>query len=447
MILLYSRWGNSDSNFSTSNNELWARFFKHSSILFIKIATKQNKLLLVHMNDKRAKNFTLFLLVFVGLSVLYFLISTSFDGYGILKNGKIDFAVTGQFGDFIGGFLGTIINSAVFYFLYLTLNEQRKSSLKQSFETKLYELIHLHRENINELKYNKYHKSKKETSESRKVFRVIVEEFLECYHEVKRFTKMYPEKQFIKPDYKSRLETIKKQNKCKGKIEDLAIIDIAYCFLYFGVSKESETVLSHKFYNRYDRQYTNQLKTFLQLKPKEELTDLFNEWKNFKNTDIKEMKRVFENVYFDSRIASHPSNQNRLKISKNLLAEKYYGGHQHRLGHYFRHLFQSYKFISSQSFLTPEEKYFYGKTLRAQLSTYEQFILFFNSLSSLGMKWEYMADVQNLSSDLKIDDFKLITRYNLIKNLPGSQYYGFKYRHYYRDVIYEYKDDITYVVT
>ena len=35
---------------------------------------------------------------------------------------------------------------------------------------------------------------------------------------------------------------------------------------------------------------------------------------------------------------------------------KFYGGHQHRLGHYFRHLFQTYKFLSVQTNIDENDK-------------------------------------------------------------------------------------------
>lgn len=144
------------------------------------------------MNESQVKNLTLWLLISVGVILVYFLIATALDGYWIWNYDELDFTVTGQVGDFIGGLLGTIISGAAFYFLYLTLNEQRKSGVKQSFESRLYQLINLHRENISELEYTKFYKSKLEKSESRKVFRVVVEEFMDCFHEVKRFEKMYP---------------------------------------------------------------------------------------------------------------------------------------------------------------------------------------------------------------------------------------------------------------
>jgi len=376
----------------------------------------------------------------VGVTFIYFLFSTAIDGYSIWGTNKINFSVTGQFGDFIGGFLGTVINGAAFYFLYLTLNEQRKSAESQSFETKFYELIHLHRENVSELRYTKNNL----TAESRKVFRVIVEEFVECFHEVKRFSKIYPDIEMLHPTYKIKLAQIAKANKCRAKVEEIAIIDIPFCCNYFGLSRESETILLHKFYNRYNKDFIRRLKTFLQLKPKTEDFNLFAEWKEFKSKDVKEMKEVFEKIYYNRKLGSLDTSSNLL--FKNLSANKYYGGHQHRLGHYFRHLFQSFKFISLQQSLTPKEKYFYAKTLRAQLSTYEQFILLFNSLSSLGMKWEYTADIDNLPAGYDLEDFKFITRYNLIKNLPGSQYYDIKYRIFYPNVHFDYRDDITYSV-
>jgi hypothetical protein len=86
-------------------------------------------------------------------------------------------------------------------------------------------------------------------------------------------------------------------------------------------------------------------------------------------------------------------------------------GHQSRLGHYFRHLFQTIKYIDEQptELLKYSEKYFYVKTLRAQMGNHEQALFFYNSLTDLGTSWELGQEDENK---------KLITKYNLIKNLP-----------------------------
>jgi len=390
------------------------------------------------MNDKAIKSLTFILLLFVSIVFIYFLVSTAMDGYWVCSSEKIDFAVTGQFGDFIGGFLGTVINGAAFYFLYLTLNEQRTSTERQGFETKFYELIHLHRENVSELRYTKNNS----LSESRKVFRDIVGEFVECYEEIKIFVKLYPDLEILKPEYKAKLNRIIRENNCLASDKELAIIDIAFCCIYFGVSNESEYILNDKFSRRYNEDFIQRLKIFLKLKPRAENIEPFKEWKKFKRKDVLMMRTAFE-VIFDNR-ESMFDNLRHPPLLINLRQVKYYGGHQHRLGHYFRHLFQSFKFISIQKFLSQEEKYFYAKSMRAQFSTYEQLILFFNSLSSMGMKWEFTAEVDKSSSVNNLADFKFITRYNLIKNVPGSQYYGIPYQHFYPNVHFEYIDDITY---
>lgn len=120
---------------------------------------------------------------------------------------------------------------------------------------------------------------------------------------------------------------------------------------------------------------------------------------------------------------------------------KYYGGNQHRLGHYFRHLFQCIKYINGQKQLTQKEKYFYAKTLRAQLSTYEQAVFFINSLSIMGMPWELIPDYEKSKigfvNKKRIKKSRLISNYNLIKNLPGDHIYGIRYKNYYPKVKYE----------
>lgn len=354
----------------------------------------------------------------------------------------------GQYGDFIGGVVATFFSLTGVLLLFETLRNQRHefrknglSQLKQSFETKFFELIRFHRENISEIKYTKFYRSELQTSEARKVFRVIAAEYLECFQELKRFIKLYPGVEFIKPKYKIHLRKVREMNNCDATIEELAIIDISYCYFFFGVSKESEPIILQKFFTRYDKAFITKLKMFFQLKPKSEFSLHFKNWKFFMEKNIVEMKDLFEDIYLAKANPSLNISDEVKAMLQNLKMDKYYGGHQHRLGHYFRHLFQSYKFLSLQDFLSTDEKYFYAKTFRAQISTYEQLMLFFNSLSSLGMKWDYTPDTPvNLNSE----DFKFITKYQLIKNLPGSQYFEFEYRKYYEKVKFEFQDDPTY---
>jgi hypothetical protein len=117
-------------------------------------------------------------------------------------------------------------------------------------------------------------------------------------------------------------------------------------------------------------------------------------------------------------------------LSKESFSYKPFQGHQSRLGHYYRHLFQTVTYINNQGGnLTYGEKYEYVKTLRAQLSTHEQLIFFWNSLSDVGRRWELDRPVEDVNH-------RLITKYNLIKNIPDG-FSPFDPRKYYPWVQYE----------
>lgn len=77
-------------------------------------------------------------------------------------------------------------------------------------------------------------------------------------------------------------------------------------------------------------------------------------------------------------------------------------GHQSRLGHYYRHLYQTLRYIDQQP-ISAKAKYEYGKTVRAQLSTHEQALLLVNSLTPIGRNW-WRHD--------------LLTTYRMVQNVP-----------------------------
>ncbi len=124
--------------------------------------------------------------------------------------------------------------------------------------------------------------------------------------------------------------------------------------------------------------------------------------------------------------------ERRQSVDKNAFHYKIFDGHQSRLGHYYRHLFQSVNYINAQNTETLSyiEKYQYIKTMRAQLSTQEQMLLFWNSVSDIGMDWEK-------GSKVVLDNDKLITKYNLIKNIPDGYSKYISPRKYYPLVEYE----------
>ncbi len=153
----------------------------------------------------------------------------------------------------------------------------------------------------------------------------------------------------------------------KNKIEIEKKLDIAYtCFLFGGVGEYSFSFIQEQLKNEDDQL-------------------------------LKWIKNKFEK---------------RKKETQKKYPFKLFNGHHARIGHYYRHLYQTIKYINSRQndILSYEEKYNYIKTLRAQLGTHEQSLLFFISLTEKGIKWEK-------APHLPINK-QLITKYNLIKDIP-----------------------------
>lgn len=77
-------------------------------------------------------------------------------------------------------------------------------------------------------------------------------------------------------------------------------------------------------------------------------------------------------------------------------------GCQSAVAHYFRHLYYTVLYLDKGP-LPVDEKMNLAGILRNQLTNEEQALLFYNTISSVGRKWE---------------ELKLVEKYQLIKNLP-----------------------------
>lgn len=378
-------------------------------------------------------------LLIIGLVIsIYLIIATWRDGFFIWGNNHIDFGITGQVGDFIGGVVGTAFALAGTLLIYLSFKEQINQNKKEGFESTFFEMIHIHRQNVSEMSYRKDYSTGPQVAENRRVFKVIFEEFLECYREVKKFSNSKNSNDYILEKQRVFLNKLKKDNNLKVNIIELAIIDIAYSIVFFGATKDGLIILKSRFEKKYNHLYYYPLLKFIKLKPRKDNSSRWNIWTDLNKIEYKEFQRIIREF---AKFKSHHAPSNLSPETQKLLYKvehiKYYGGHQHRLGHYFRHLFQSYKYLNYNQDLNEQEKYYYGKTLRAQLSTYEQALIFINSISSLGWKWELTPEYNLLKPEENLQNCKLITRYNLIKNLPGFHFFGIRYMHYYPNIAYE----------
>ncbi|CAI8721926.1 putative phage abortive infection protein [Chryseobacterium sp. IT-36CA2] len=350
---------------------------------------------------------------------------------------------TGQVGDFIGGVVGTIFSLAGFIILLMTFNSQTKSTYLEQLESKVFELIKLHRDNVSEINIKrKIIDNNGEITEiefpNRRAFKVMVSDFISCRNELNPFMNLYSTDEIYESDYLAETISILGVDKEHIRIKSYARINLSYCIIFYGVSGEGCIILKNLFKKKFKNEFIEELLLYITMKPIES-SKQWGKWKKLKELKIveriTEIKKIIEFRKLD------PSESIAYEYFYDNAYIKFYGGHQHRLGHYYRHLYQSIKYINSQKKLNFEEKYFYVKTFRAQLSTYEQELLFLNSLSFLGLTWElkpkYKKSGITFININREKSLKLITNYNLIKNVPGSHLFGINFKDYYPKVKYE----------
>jgi hypothetical protein len=390
--------------------------------------------------------------VFLGLAIFFGLLIKMSYGYYSISSESPNMEVTGQFGDFIGGVVGSLFSLAGVIMLFYTLKEQREAFHNERMENRFFEMIRFHRENVSEMRFDKFSKGSKkpEGIEGKKIFKIIFEQIDECLKESADYFKNTSEKDILTSDYLTYLKRFDVYASRKISLVELAHINLSYLVVFFGLSKEGRIIISNALASRYKKEFYEQVLDYLQLKPIL-LSKHIHRWGKITKLNIVRKKTVVSKFYDYKRYIADGNKQALIDITredadldpyyyfKECKYFKYYGGHQFRLGHYFRHLFQAVNYINEEKLLTFDQKYNYVKMLRAQLSTYEQAIIFFNSLSFMGRIWELETKAEIEEQDEQtILNSQLITKYNFIKNLPGEYITGeISYSKYYPSVDYE----------
>lgn len=241
------------------------------------------------------------------------------------NNKKLD---PNEIGDSIGGILNPVVGllASVLTFLAFYMqkiaNDEIKDQFKiQQFESQFYEMLKLHKENVNEIEIKTIDK---DLLRGRLVFYEMKKE-LEI---LLTFTKDYYQKPL-----------------------DNELFFDAYESFFWG--------------------FNNEIKI-----SKTPITEASFDENSFESELNKLKKSEKTKTSFDSEILKY-----NLKIP-------FLEGHHSYLGHYYRHLFHTVKFVISKEFLNRELKLNYLRILRAQLSNYEQVMLYYNWLSEYGNTWE-----------------------------------------------------------
>ena len=292
------------------------------------------------------------------ICIVYFAFNPSFNDGNKIINPEL----ASNFGSFISGIIGPLFTLVGFLLLYQTILEQRKQFNIQQFESKLFELIRYHRENVNETTYISSSSKEKEVLRGREVFIELKKQCLDLYKILKE---------------KVHIESSDNKNTVSQ------IINITYLIFFLGVSARTIETTKEQLYKN------SEIK-------KDEIDKLIEELREIKT-------RYNDKIVF-------------------------YGGHQSKLGYYFRHIYRTIKYIDECPYLDFQQKKSYAKMYRAQLTTYEQALFFFNSMSSLGKPWREKKENKKC----------LIEKYELIKNIPPRFLGEINVKDFYSEMEYEF---------
>jgi len=274
----------------------------------------------------------------------------------------LDFRTTGQIGDTIGGIMGPFIAIAaailtfIAFWVQYKANEQQRQDIRlERFETKYYELLHLHKENLKEIRINDQYIG-------REAFLGLYNELRFCFYTVKFHVDQFPAGTTA-IDLGFQLN------------DNKAILEIAYLLFFVGLGDKSERLWFEQMDKHCERLFSKSLRDFAITQ--QSIPRGTPHTYQFRNRDVYEYLSDFMPFV----------------------------GHIAHLGHYYRHLYQSVKYVDNNQELDEDTKKNHLKTLRAQLSSYEQILLYYNTLSRFGRPWLDPAH-------------PYLVKYRMIKNIP-----------------------------
>lgn len=279
----------------------------------------------------------------------------------------LDFSFTGQVGDTIGGitapflsFIGILITFFAFWVQFKANNQQKLDLVIERFESKFYNLIEIHRNNVSEISIR------------------------DSIHGRKAFVSMFNELKFIYLIIKDYYLNNYKYQLPKEEISEDMIYNISYLIFFFGIGPNSSLIVTDLIDEKYHGFFYN-------------VEEILKRNQASYRSARKHGGKISANTndgFFELDIPYVPCQ-----------------GHMSRLSHYIRHLFQLVKFVDDADsvIFDYEKKYNYVASIRAQLSTHEQLLLFYNAVSAMGQPW----------LDIKIHEKEnYLSKYCIVKSLP-----------------------------
>ncbi len=267
-----------------------------------------------------------------------------------------------QWGDFVGGYIGTLILIVSVALFYAQYNNETSFNRQSAFESRYFELIKYHRENITDIGIGE--------KSGRRVFVSLIREF--------RLLLDIVNKLVDSGDF---------------SMSQVDRMRLAYTALYYGIGPNSTRVLRAAVTSVFDETLMEKV-----INKMVEAQDAYRMLHSFgdqehdeKLKDDKRSERTTNFICTDKRVIDPVT---RLTYCP-------FEGHQSRLGHYYRHMYQIVKYAEKHA--PPGTAQDYVDILRAQLTNHEQALFCLNALSPLGEAWMEKG---------------FVNKFGIVKNIP-----------------------------
>ena len=308
---------------------------------------------LTEKNSKILLWIGLFLFI-IGIIVFIYRENIGFDS-------KINATKIAQFGDFIGGVVGSLWSLAGVILFYVALTEQRKD-IGINRETLKAQVTALNQQ------IKEFELQREELSETRKVFQEQSETL-----KIQRFENTFFQLLSLHHELVDKLNFNRTKNYAKNELlEKRAVLskafeDLEHQFKRSNHIRES-TPTGEYFYNQ------NSPETIQIAK--------------------KRMNEVYKKLYFDD--------------------------YKQILSHYFRNVYHIFKFLYTSDLIPKSKKQFYASILRAQLSSDELYLILYNSIYE-GLGYPNFLFLIKEFDIMQNFDFRIIEKYDFHKEIYDNK--------------------------
>lgn len=287
------------------------------------------------------------------------------------------YMVSGQIGDIVGGTTGPIIAIIAAYLTFLAFwmqykanRQQREDISLERFESNLYEMLHLHRENLFDLSCGH--------SSGRNAVLAFCYKLKILYYLIDSIIELWPD-----ADKKLFLFYCDKYNYSQSEAKNI----IASNLLFYGAN----------FSYSYDDK-SNERRLY------DKLSRVIENFESDR-TKISDNGCYDEHTFslLSENISQFINEELTLgEVDKMVLPDSLLCGYNEKLGVYYRHLYQIAKFVALKEGISEQTRYQYMRLLRSQLSDYEQVLLYYNSLTKIGEAWDECLIANDLKYKCKL---------------------------------------------